>query len=51
MKKEEIIKLAYEAFSTFKRPEHFANFGHCGECTEHDETMRTCELPLLVQKK
>ena len=30
-----------EAFGYAPRPEHFTNYKHCGECAEHDKTLRT----------
>ena len=41
----EILRKVSEAFAGIKKPEHFTNFDHCGECKEHDDTLRarTCE--------
>lgn len=44
MDRDLLIKVAYEAFENFKRPDHFTDYTHCGECCEHDEVMRSKPL-------
>jgi hypothetical protein len=45
--KEQIVRKAYRAFSTFPRPEHFTDHTHCPECAEHDQTMRSRPLSAI----
>ena len=37
---EQLIKEAKEVFGKVARPNHFADYTHCSECAEHDETLR-----------
>lgn len=44
MDNKKIIEEAYFDFSSFKRPEHFTNYGHCEECALHDAALQQCAL-------
>lgn len=44
----EALELVTQAFRSCVRPEHFTNFEHCGECAEHDETLRSREIESLA---
>jgi hypothetical protein len=44
---DEAIALVRAAFAGIERPEHFTNYTHCGECFEHDETLRTADIDRL----
>lgn len=35
-----VVQEAEAAFASVPKPEHFTNYLHCGECLEHDETLR-----------
>ena len=64
--KERIVGEAYRAFGSFVRPDHFTDYKHCCECSEHDELMRSrplaevgiaelnnpgwCPLPFLTEQ-
>lgn len=37
---KDIIAMVRSVFETESRPEHFTNYLHCDECTEHDELLR-----------
>jgi hypothetical protein len=37
------VEEAKNAFSV-EKPEHFTDFGHCEECAEHDETLRSSSV-------
>ncbi len=37
----EVVGLVAVAFGDCPRPEHFTDYGHCCECAEHDELLRT----------
>lgn len=37
---DKVLAIIDEAFGATQRPEHFTNYTHCCECTEHDEFLR-----------
>lgn len=43
----EVLGELYAAFSGCERPEHFTDFGHCCECAEHDELLRSRDRDTL----
>ncbi len=44
----EILALVAFAFASAERPEHFTNFGHCDECRDHDDLLRSRDLETLT---
>jgi hypothetical protein len=36
-----ILRLVQTAFARCERPEHFTDYKHCCECSEHDELLRS----------
>ena len=38
-----VLKLVDASFANVPRPEHFTNWNHCDECSEHDATLRSQE--------
>ena len=42
-----LLEEAIELFGNTPRPEHFTDFTHCCECSEHDETLRKETLETL----
>ena len=45
-----ILENIDETFGRVERPEHFADFTHCEECKEHDQTLRTYDRESLTIK-
>jgi hypothetical protein len=41
MTDQEVLDAIGREFGTCPRPEHFTNYGHCCECWEHDELLRS----------
>lgn len=37
---QRVLTAVNQAFMDVAKPEHFTNFTHCGECKEHDDTLR-----------
>jgi hypothetical protein len=51
MTQEELISLAYEKFSGFKKPAHSTNFKCCWECEEYDDMLReVCRHELTIEQ-
>ena len=44
----EILRRVEVAFAQIARPEHFTNYTHCDECSEHDETLREHDRSTLL---
>lgn len=37
----DVLDQIWRAFGSVSRPDHFTDYMHCEECTEHDETLRS----------
>jgi len=40
------VATAKAAFAT-EKPEHFTNYNHCGECAEHDATLKEADVDTI----
>lgn len=45
-----ILRHIDNAFKDIEKPEHFTDYTHCGECKEHDETLRRRVRETLQRK-
>lgn len=47
----EIVEAVDAAFAHCERPEHFTDYGHCEECREHDQTLRSASRDELTREQ
>jgi hypothetical protein len=45
-----ILELVRKAFSDCSKPEHFTEYGHCDECQDHDDVLRSRDVETLTIK-
>ena len=43
----QILQAVQQAFAGCRRPDHFTNYKHCEECSEHDEVLRSRDIYTL----